>query len=125
MRAEHPRKQGLRPSVVGGDMEGVPGKAQSVRQPVPCPCGDWEFRRADASQGLSATERYCPRHEGRVLIVSRTDSVLGASELHGHDARSYLQALEGIEDLRSFERRHLLEIAQHRAAGLVEMEATT
>lgn len=90
-----------------------------VHQKVRCLCGDWEFRRADASVGLSATERHCPRCDSQILLLWRCSEFVGAAELCGHDLMSYLQALSEIEGIGAEEQEKLTRVVRARAkAGL-------
>lgn len=88
----------------------------SLRQRVECECGEWEFRRADASMGLAACERWCPRCERRMLLVYRGSDLLGVRPLNGSDSGSYGDTLDGVEGLDDLERRRLVKVARERAS---------
>lgn len=87
-----------------------------------CPCGDWEFRRRDAAEGLTATERFCPKCERRILIAWRDQEVVGGAPMEGDDAMSYYAALQQIDGLGEQEIRRLVSIAQAtHEAGLLRL----
>jgi hypothetical protein len=83
-----------------------------------CTCGKWEFRDTDLTDGISATERYCPRCRKRLLIVFRGPELVGMVDFTKNGSRtdSLARALLTAGLLPS-EVERLVGIAQQRAVS--------
>lgn len=91
---------------------------EGINVRVTCRCGEWEFRDTNISEGLSATERYCPRCRKRVLIVCRGADLVGIVDFTANGSRtdSLARALLAA-GLTPSEVERLVGIAQSRAAS--------
>lgn len=83
-----------------------------------CICGDWEFRDTDLSDGVSATERFCPRCRKRILIVFRGAELVGMVDFTKNGSRTDTLAKALLTaGLTPDEVERLVGIAQRRVSA--------
>lgn len=94
--------------------------SSDLEQRVTCPASGcaFEFRAADAAEGLAATERYCRRCRAPRLIVTRGAEVVGVAPLEGRRAIQYRDALmaAGDGELTMGEVEMLVKVAHARVS---------
>lgn len=89
--------------------------SEGVHSRLLCLCGDWEFRRRDAVDGLGVIERTCPRCENRILIIWRDGEVVGGVELETPTASGLRDALVASGEFDEDEVESLVRIAVAQA----------